>query len=462
MGRFMIVLVTAIASVCSAARGQELLCGVAVQDITPPTGYRMSGYFHERLATGTHDPLHVRAVVFNQGETAIALAVVDLSNVPQDLATEARQAASKRSGIPASNIAVMATHTHSGPLYRGLLRDRFHAAAVAAHGHDPHETLDYPRLLVEKVAQAVQEASEAARPAVLKAGAAQEYDLSFNRRFHMADGSVRTWGGKQDPNVLRPAGPTDPQVSLIMIQDREGRPMALLYNYALHLDTVGGTQYSADFPYYVERELRAQYGPSFIAVFLQGACGDINHIDTSTALPQKGHEEAERIGLGLAATIKPVLSKLTAVDAKLAAANRVLEVPVRQYDAKAEARAGEYLNSQPPFSLDLVNACVILSLSQRGRPSTLPLEVQAFALAENLALVTLPGEVFVDLGLAVKEHSPFAHTLVAELANAAPHYVPTRQAFSEGGYEVTNSLIQPGGGEMLTEAAIELLKRLRN
>ena len=85
-------------------------------------------------------------------------------------------------------------------------------------------------------------------------------------------------------------------------------------------------------------------------------------------------------------------------------------------------------------------------------------EIQVIRLNRDVAIVLLPGEVFVELGLAIKRGSPFKHTLVIELSNDNPAYLPTEKAFKEGGYETVNSRIVPGGGERLAEAAIQLLK----
>ena len=112
-----------------------------------------------------------------------------------------------------------------------------------------------------------------------------------------------------------------------------------------------------------------------------------------------------------------------------------------------------------PF-LKEVEVYKISDLNLRG-VTALPLEVQAFRVGPNTAIVGLPGEVFVELGLAIKKGSPFENTLLVELSNDCIGYVPTKKAFAEGGYEVVNSRVQPGGGEMLVEAAIRLLKELK-
>ena len=89
------------------------------------------------------------------------------------------------------------------------------------------------------------------------------------------------------------------------------------------------------------------------------------------------------------------------------------------------------------------------------------LEVQTFRLSEDTAIVGLPGEIFTDLGLAIKAASPFKNTLVIELCNDNITYVPTRKAFAEGSYEIVNSRVAPGGGEILVETAVRLLKELK-
>ena len=109
--------------------------------------------------------------------------------------------------------------------------------------------------------------------------------------------------------------------------------------------------------------------------------------------------------------------------------------------------------------LDQVKAYKIMDVQGRGG-STVPLEVQAFRLSDDVAVVGLPGEVFVEIGLAIKKASPFPVTLVIELCQDDVAYVPTRKAFAEGSYETVNSRIAPGGGETMTDTAIRLLEEL--
>jgi hypothetical protein len=440
----------------------EMQAGVAAVDITPPAGYRMSGYFYERLNTGTHDPLQAKALVLRQGEGLAALVFCDLIGLSRDVSGRARALAAKKTGIPVEHILIAATHSHTGPLYTGALRNYFHDQAVAARGEDPHEKIDYPSSLVEKLAEAIGRAKENARPVRLRAGMTRQEGLSFNRRFHMKNGIVQFNPGKLNPNIVRPAGPIDPDVGLMRFLSGD-KELALLTVFALHLDTVGGTEYSADFPFYLDRNLRPVLGSDGVSLFGTGTCGDINHIDVSRKDPQHGQEEAARIGKTLAETVQTALPKLReARSPQLAVRQAVVNAPLQKYDADAIAQARKNIpkigKRELPF-LKEVEAYKIVSL-QSLPGETLPMEVQVFRLSDEVAVVGLPGEIFVELGLAIKKASPFPVTLVIELCNDAPGYVPTVKAFKEGSYETVNSRVQPGGGEKLVEAATRLLKEL--
>ncbi|MHC4176060.1 MAG: neutral/alkaline non-lysosomal ceramidase N-terminal domain-containing protein [Planctomycetota bacterium] len=419
-------LVAAVAPAADSAA--EMEAGIAVADITPPVGWRLSGYFYERPSTDTHDPLQAKAIVLRQGGRRAALVFCDLIGVPLDLSRKARLLADEQTGIPAPNILIAATHTHTSPLYFGTLREEFHNRAIVTAGSDPHEKIDYSAQLAEKLAGVIADAQAALRPVKLRAGVGKQLGLSFNRRFHMKDGSVRFNPGKLNPDIVRPAGPIDPDVGILLLSDKaDNRPLASLTVFALHLDTVGGTLFSADYPHHLEQSLRGELGKGFVSLFALGTCGDINHIDVSHRRRQKGQEEAKRIGDALAATVKAKLAGLKDVKRpSLAVRHEIVHAPL------------EY-----------------------GGGARLPMPVQVFRLGREVALVALPGEVFVDLGLAVKRASPFGTTLVVELAHDSPGYVPTRKAFAEGSYETVNSRIQPGGGELLVETAVRLLSELK-
>lgn len=446
------------------AGAAELEAGLASADITPPVPYRMSGYFFERPSTGTHNPLQAKAIVLRQGTVEGALVLCDLIGMSPAVSQAVRSAVEERFGIPADNVLVAATHSHTGPLYMGSLRDYLHRKAMEKQGSDPYEQVDYPAELTRKLIDVIGTAQAALAPVRLAAGSARQEGLSFNRRFHMKGGGPVVFNpGKLNPQIDRPAGPIDPQVGLLLFRSPEGKALGSLAVFALHLDTVGGTEYAADYPYYLSESLRAKFGPAFLSVFGNGTCGDINHIDVSHDRPQQGQQEARRIGETLAGTVAAALDTLPAVESPNLGVRSVwVHVPLQKPSADEVAWAksveDEVLESNLPF-LERVRACTILDL-QRYAGDTVALQVQVFRLGDETAVVGLPGEIFVDLGLAIKKASPFRTTMVIELANNTVAYFPTRKAFEEGSYEIVNSRVVPGGSEMLVDAAVKQLDEL--
>lgn len=462
----------------SSVSGQLLQVGFSEIDITPPEGFPMAGYYHERLAEGTIDPLKAKAVVFRQGETKAAFVIADLTGVARDLCMEVREAASKATGIPQDHIVVAATHSHTAPDYTG------HLFRYLKSGPAGDPVADYPKKLIEGCVQAIVKAAASAEPALISAGSAeQKTPVSFNRRFVMKDGSVKTWQSFSNANVLRAAGPIDPEIGLVSVRAAEGdHTLGVISSFALHLDTVGGKRWSADFPFFIEQKLRQAVSEKVVSVFGIGCCGDINHSDPN----RRDRNKTNFIGNALGDTVTAALPELRPLKStRLQVRSRVVELPlqeVAQQDLNRAvelipvARAGGSVNF-----FELVSSCksVILEQLQQQTPriradeyltwglshrwkgigSKLPVDVVTMTLGDDVAIVFLPGEVFVELGLAIKRASPYRTTVVIELSNCVETlYIPTRAAFAGGSYEVTNSAVQPGSGEMLVEAALRLLR----
>jgi neutral ceramidase len=447
-----------------AADATALKAGAAEIDITPPAGHRMAGYFDERLATGTHDPLKAKALVLRHGREEIALVFCDLVGLSLHVTRKARAEASAKTGIPVTNIMIAATHSHTGPLFDDTRRNYFHQLAIEKEGKDPTETIYYPDFLTERLVKVIGQAHENLRAASIETGITQQENLTFNRRYWMKNGKVAFNPGQLNPNIVRPAGPTDTDVGMLMVRDSESsKPFAGLTVFAMHLDTVGGTQYSADYAFFLQETLRKQYGEKFISAFGAGTCGDLNHINVNKKETFKGFEMAERIGSRLGQAVLAAsehLDKLT--EPALAVRDRVIEAELQTYTpeqlADAKTKVTKLGDPNTDFTTKVV-AVKILDLASRG--ASVPMEVQVFRLDAETAIVCLPAEIFVELGLAIKKASPFKKTIVISICNDRPSYVPTKKAFSEGSYEVTNSRVKPGTGEQLVDTAVALLNEVK-
>ena len=443
----------------SSAVAAPLTAGAARVDITPPAGTPMAGYYSLRGSEGTHDPLFATAIVFEKDGVKVALVSLDLIATTFGMVRESRAIIEEKTGIPGRNVMISATHSHTGPvLSDGRPRNE-------AFGGKNQLALDFMKGLPAKIAEAVQAADKNRIAARVLRGIGREDGLAFNRRFHMTDGTVGWNPGKKNPKIIKPAGPTDPSVPVVLIESADGKkPIAAYVNFAMHLDTVGGMYYSADYAGALAKTLAAVKGDDFITAFTIGTAGDINHINVESAAAQKGHGEATRIGTRLSAEVLRTFDKLEpADDGALQISSKMIDLPLAAITPEEVAASKAVMEKiaagvkpAPPFR-DQVQAFKVADVSDRlGKH--LAVEVQVITLGNDLAWVSLPGEIFVGLGLAIKDGSPFRQTMIAELANGSIGYVPNKVAYPQGNYEVISARCAAGSGEMLVDSALAQLR----
>jgi neutral ceramidase len=452
-------LVLLIGLISANASAQTLRAGVAEVDITPPIGAPMAGYYTPREATGTHDPLHAKALVIEQGGTKVAIVACDLVALPREISEQAREIIVKKIGLAADHIMITSTHAHTTPVIFT------NPSRYNLEGEQKRITQEYTESLAAKIANAILLANAAMNPVRMRAAVGEEKSLGFNRRYFMKDGSVGWNPGKSNPEIARPAGPVDPGVPVLYFESPDGaKPIAAYVNFGLHQDTTGGLQFSADFSYTLGKILKLAKGDDFLTLFTIGAAGNVNHIDVSKPGAQNSFTEAARIGAVLAGEVlKTIQNAPVTPGPAIRVSDRIVNIPVPTY-TEAEVKDAERTQATlgkpdaAPF-LDLVKAARILELNARhGKP--LDAEVQVFTFGDQVAIVGFPGEMFAEFGLNLKEDSPFPITIVAELANGADTYIPNRVAFKEGNYEPTSALLPEGSGETLMDSAFDQLLAL--
>ncbi len=448
------VTLLALFAIGSTGFAAELRVGVAEVSITPAPGIPMAGYYAERGAQGVHDDLHAKAIVLECAGEKAALVVLDLITTPRELVEDTRREIDRTSQIGGGNVMISATHTHTGPVVDP--GGRF-------GGNSPLVT-EYRAGLPARIAEAVRLAETRLTPASALAVRGCEDSIAFNRRFHMKDGSVGWNPGKRNPNILKPAGPIDPDVPIVYFEATNGKPLATYVNYAVHLDNIGQPQISADMPFTLGMALAGFKGPDMITVWSAGCCGDVNHINVHWAAPQGGFGNAARIGTILAAEVLRCWPKLRRIEpTALRVKKTIVDLPLPELTsdeiAKARAiaaRVDDPKAARPSFP-EMVRAFKVLDVAARHGEAQ-HVEVQVIALGNEIAWVSLPGEIFVELGLAIKQDSPFPETIIAELANGAIGYIPSRRAYAQGNYEVESARCAAGSGERLVDAAVRLLK----
>jgi neutral ceramidase len=441
--------------------------GAAQVVITPPAGAPMAGYYHARGAEGTLDDLYAKALVLDDGSTKVALVTLDLISTTLTLTREARAAIEKSTGIPGANVMISATHAHTGP----ELADRGARSAIAAEtplgANDI--TTTYTSSLAEKIAQAVRNAAANLTNVTISAATGRCDTIAFNRRFYMKDGSVAWNPGKLNPDIMHPAGATDPEVGLVLFEPPHRAAQlvpahAIYINFAMHPDTVGGAMFSADYPGALSRRMSDYHGTNCVTLFANGTCGNLNHVDVTWARQQNTRAEPERLGTILAASVFLAEKNLHEIKpAPLRVKSETVQLPLAPItlpeieQARTTVRTGD--DKTRENFMKLVKAYQVLDVAAReGKP--LEVEVQVITLGDELAWVSLPGEIFVELGLALKKRSPFKQTMIAELANGSIGYIPDRRSYAEGNYEPVSARCAPGSGEQLIETASKLLKKL--
>jgi hypothetical protein len=438
-----------------------LQAGTGVSTITPPLGTSLSGSFEDRPAKTVHDDLHVRALVLDDGTTRVALVLCDIICISRETADRAKDVVSARSGIAASQVMISCTHTHTAPATVPLL----------ASEPDP-ACLDW---LAVRIADAVAIASANLGPARIASGATDVANVCFNRRFRMKDGTVVFNPGIRNPDIVEVTGPVDPQVTALLVERPDGTPIALWANLSLHY--VG-----TDDPYAVSADYYGHYagivartlGDACVGMLTNGTSGNINNVDVSGATqPERPDVRAAQVagavaGAAIAATRMAPPDDAPCLDARLVPFE-VTRRPITERDIAlardilddagdpaAEISLGfSFVTGQPiPSSQIRTYAHEVLELATMPESRATVLQVIRIG---DLVLVGLPGEIFVEFGLAIKAASPATRTAVVSLANDYVGYVPTVQAFAEGGYETwaaRSAWPAPGTGEAMVEALL--------
>jgi neutral ceramidase len=422
----------------------------------------MAGYYFQRGSQGVNDDLYAKAIVIEQGDVRVALVCLDLISTTRPMVLAARQEIQKTTGIPGRNVMISATHAHTGP----ELAQRGQRSSDM--GGQSQLAVDYTEGLPKLIAESVRLANERLQPAQLSAAVGRCENLAFNRRSFMRDGSVGWNPGKLNSNIVMAAGPTDPEVGILYAElPAANGPTQSIFtyvNFAMHPDTTGGSKLSADWPGALSRVLAGYHGAHHFTLVANGTCGNLNHLDFSWKWTQGGPGEQNRIATVLGASVLQAYKDLKPVTAApVRARNDIVELALPEITPEQLADAQQTIaatqDDRGANFMKLVRAYRALDVAARaGKPHRV--EVQVIALGRAVAWVGLPGEVFVELGLAIKKRSPFPQTFVIELANENIGYIPDRRSYAEGNYEPESARCAAGSGEKLVDAAAKLLLEL--
>lgn len=419
---------------------------VAEVDITPASGLPMYGFFDRindnKLSTGTLDPLYARVLVLEVGDRRFALVTLDLGRTFGDAELAVlRERLKLSAGI--SFLLVVASHTHSGP---NILDD-----------YPGNRPPTWETAALDKIATAVTEASQHLVLAQFGTGRGEVY-VGYNRRQVHPDGKVTMLWTNSDK---QPTSPVDPSVWVMRIDDENGKPIAILVNYACHPVVLGSDnlKYSADFVGAMATTVEKSFDPPPLCFFLQGADGDINPYYATTALSDGALEKRNWTGRQLgeevvrvAKSIRTEVPRQPAIDF----ADDVMRFTPR-WDPR-KFREGLLRNNGPRVFEDHADLFV-----HDSPPDHLDLHVTSLLLNKQIAVVGMPGEPFVNFQINWKDRCPLQDCVVLGYANGYFDYFPTIEAAAEGGYGAgdSNTYVELGAGErMLIQALVRVYEFL--
>ncbi len=439
-----------------------LKCGFYEKEFTPPLGCCMSGYFTKRLAEGVKVPLCVKALAVQSNDgNCVILVTLDAQFLMNSVYQTAVKRITEATGVPAENIMINATHIHTG----GPVKDYDN---IPFYEMDKEFLNVYSRIIGDCAVLAYQRLA----PAAVTYAKKDVRGVSFVRVYRMKDGSLRTNPGRQNPDIVEAMTDIDPELPVLFFLGEDGNPKGAVVNFALHHDCVGGTLYSSDYSGVMARELKKTFGMDFITVFLNGACGDINHVDVNMPAPPD-RDVSPQIGKRLADEVVSLYSVAKTINVDVVNAKmEVLKIP-RLKVSDADVKKAEELIEKIPLEglcIDMSNpesdvykrANAEYLLEFHKKPLELEVPVQAIRIGDAV-IFSSSGELFNEIGKEMKQNSPFSINLVAELANGGPScYVPTKRAFTPTVYESqtgTAHLI-PEAAEMIAECAVKLANKL--
>jgi neutral ceramidase len=440
--------------------GGSLFVGVSKRLITPEVGRDLAG-FDARIgvSTGIHDDLFARALVIADDARAVALVSLDLIGITQSFTDSVRSAVKASTGIAERDVILCATHTHCAPL-------------TIHHFYDAEQELDseYMQMLLTQVVEAIEEAFERREPAVIKTGLVPVKGVASNRRAESGE-------------------PIDQFAGVIVIEDTGGRTKSVLVNYACHPTVLGPNtlEVTRDFPNYLIERLEEHFGEAVVPIYFNGTEGDlsIGHKSYLSAVgviaSYRTFEKAKEVGERLANYVIDSLDTLQIEVPELAAEHGIVSLPLKAYPPLAEVRRAKEAASAAlkrgvvaMSTGDLSQEDLIhlrqeslfariddyyASLCELSKPSaTLPVEVSVVRLGKT-AILSVPGEVFVEIGLEIRRASPLPRTMIFGLANDYIGYVATVDAAKSSGYEVVASRVTPEASLLLTREAIALLEK---
>jgi neutral ceramidase len=467
---FSLVCLSVFGAVASGAETPRVFrAGAATSNITPPLGSSINGGFQDGKATQIHDELHARCLAFDDGTTKLVLVIADNCVIQRSIFDDAKRQVQEAASLPMENMLMSATHSHS-------------CGTLTAVGQsEPSPT--YQKFVANRIADGVRRALNNLEPARIAWGFAEVPQHVFNRRWRLKPGTmpanpfgstsdqVKMNPGVGNPNLVEPAGPTDPQVWFLSVQSNSGRPIALYANYSLHyVGGVGPGHISADyfgvFADRIQELLGAErQDPPFVGAMSNGTSGDINNVNFRGGQPKlPPYGRIRLVADDVAQEVARACKTLKYQDwVPLGVAQSEVKLGLRLPSAEEAEKAREVMHQSKSFprmeTSEQVYARETVLLRDFPAQVSAPLQVMKFG---DLRISAVPAEVFVQIGLELKRRHPVSFAV--SLANAYHGYLPTPEQHQLGGYETwraRSSCLEVDASTKIVAGLEELFARLK-
>lgn len=441
-------------------------------DISPDIGMEQPGNYGKQYHRSFHDPCKVRIAAFQSGAGKALIISMDALAVYQPWVDDIKKAIQDSSEIGIDEILITASHSHSsGPTAMvqpgqydhapGLIQELAYKQSSCA---DPVYLEKVKNITLTTANRALKKLAEVK----VGIGTGMEESVAFNRRFYMKNGRTYTHPGQLNPDILRVAGPIDPEVGVIGVWDAAGKLLGCLVNYSCHTTTNPGG-ISANWVYYLEQTIRGAFGPDGIVVFLQGASGDVTQVNNrNPAINPSGEDWARLVGASVGAEAVKTLLRMPKSDRITIRTHSAILPLKRRMPTEPNVRQSMEMVKKSPEKVGktawvFAKETVLLDSWGKKHPQhNLPLQAIQIGPA---VLSANPAEFFCELGLEIKSKSPFPFTFPVTMANDCVGYVPTKEAFEPdgGGYETrltSYSNLEVNAGNKIVASSLELIREL--
>jgi len=446
MHRLILILFVLVAEVLSASAAAPLpgvRVGAAAVELEAHDDMVIAGGITPGKASGQEGKLRAVAIVLAKEPFGkFAIVVCDVLMMKREHLDPVVAEITQATGIPSAHVLINCTHTHHAP------------STMVLHGYglDDLFTRRVQRAIVQAVTNAHANLSKEECRFFFHLG--REETVGQNSRQLLDDGMIY-WIGPRT-NFVRATGPFDPELPVFAFRDSSDKLRALIFNHSTHtIGTRAPGRRSPGFYGLAAQEVEAEQGG--LVCFLEGASGSTHNLALSA------DECARRIK---AATLDALSNVTPRAVTQLAALKRPFKFRVRQFDeAQEDAAVVRYCRKYSPGYADAVIKVFrdmrAQLAPQRGQERVTWLQVMRIG---DVALVGVPAEYFTQLGLDIKNRSPFRYTCIAELANDWIGYLPNLEGHKLGGYQVWtgyHSYAEPGTGERIADEIVSMLKELK-